>query len=46
MKYIIRFLRALPRALELEYLRWARREINPQHADVGYIIQRIRELES
>lgn len=39
-------LRALPAALEREYLRWALREIHPLHPDVPFIVRRINELES
>ena len=38
-------LRALPAALEREYLRWALREIHPLHPDVPFIAMRINELE-
>ena len=43
---LLAMLRALPAALEREYLRWALREIHPLHPDVPLIVARIRQLES
>ena len=42
---LLAMLRALPAALEREYLRWALREIHPLHPDVPFIVRRINELE-
>lgn len=45
MRWLLRFLRLLPARLDLEYLRWAQRQIPPFHPDVGYIAHRIALLE-
>lgn len=42
---LLALLRALPAALEREYLRWALREIHPLHRDVPFIVRRINQLE-
>lgn len=46
LRAFLTLLRALPAALEREYLRWALREIHPLHPDVPFIVARIRQLES
>lgn len=43
---MLAILRALPAALEREYLRWALREIHPLHPDVPVIVRRINELDA
>lgn len=43
---LLAMLRAFPAALEVLYLQWALREINPLHPDVPFIVARIRQLES
>ncbi len=45
LRACLTLLRALPAALEREYLRWALREIHPLHPDVPFIAMRINELE-
>lgn len=42
----LRFARAVFREIELAYLKWARREIDPLHDDVSYIVLRINTLEA
>jgi len=42
----LRFCRVLLREIELAYLKWARREIDPLHKDVPYIVLRINTLEA
>ena len=42
---LLAMLRALPAALEVLYLEWALKEINPLHPDVPFIVARINELE-
>ena len=44
-RFIVRFARLLPAALDRAHLLWAQREINPMHPDVGYILRRLRALE-
>jgi hypothetical protein len=44
IRAVIRLCRLLPAALDRAHLEWARREIDPQHPDVGYILRRIAEL--
>jgi hypothetical protein len=43
---LLAMLRAFPAALEVLYLQWALREIDPLHPDVPFIVARIRQLES
>jgi hypothetical protein len=45
MRALIRLFRLLPARLELEHLRWARREMDPMHRDLPAVIRRIRTLE-
>jgi len=48
MRALVRFFRLLPARLDLEWLRWARRELtarNPLHPDLPWIVRRISELE-
>lgn len=48
MRCLIRFVRILPAALDLAWLRWARSELsatNPTHPDLPYIVRRIAYLE-
>ena len=42
---LLAMLRAFPAALEVLYLQWALREIDPLHPDVPFIVRRINELE-
>lgn len=43
---LVRLMRWMPAALDKVHLQWALREIDPLHPDVGYIVHRLRELES
>lgn len=45
MRHLIRFFRLLPARLELEHLRWARKQMGPLHRDLPIVIRRIRTLE-
>jgi hypothetical protein len=45
MRALIVFVRLLPARLELEHLRWARREMNPLHPNLPEVIRRIHVLE-
>lgn len=45
MRWLVRFFRVMPIAIERAHLQWAEREIDPLHPDVGYIARRLRELE-
>jgi hypothetical protein len=45
MRFLVRFCRLLPRALDAAHLRWALEEIDPLHRDVPYILRRLSELE-
>ncbi len=42
----LHFARGLLREIELAYLKWARREIDPLHPDLYHIVHRINLLES
>jgi hypothetical protein len=46
MRFALRLLRAVPRALEIGYLRWALREMGSLHPDVPEVVLRLHELES
>lgn len=45
IRTFLAFLRILPARLELEHLRWARREMHPLHPDLPIVIHRINALE-
>lgn len=44
IRAVIRLCRLLPAALDRAHLEWARKEIDPMHPDVGYILRRISAL--
>jgi hypothetical protein len=45
IRALLRFVRLLPARLELEHLRWARREMDPLHSQLPYVVRRINQLE-
>lgn len=48
MRWILRFCRMLPAALDLAWLRWARAHLSkhdPLHPDLPHIVRRIAELQ-
>ena len=46
MRFALRLLRAMPRALERAHLKWAASEMGALHPDLPFVIRRLRELEN
>lgn len=45
MRVLVRLARALPARLDLEWLRWARKEMGPLHPELPEVVRRIAHLE-